>query len=410
MKKFMMMAVALVSAATAFGQDNLIKQALKSKSNPAEAVKILTPALTSSETVDKAAAWGAMSEIQYQFYSNAYDQMVQNQFKTEKSPIDTVGMYNGIMEAFKAAFKCDEFDMLPNEKGKVKPRYRSKHKSRLLPVRNTLIDAGSYYYGQKKYDVAVSAWGTFIDCAEAPLFEGEIKKDSTYYLIADYAALAAYFSKNYQLATKYATIALDDPKTKAEALNIIVSSMKETCKSKEDSVAYFNKLNEIRSKDPNEQSVLFAINEYLSQSGRIADKEAWCAAEVKKYPNDKMLWAFLGESQMNQQKYDEAVTSFKKSLSIDPSFMEVEYNVGASLVLKATALKDQLAGTTGRLSPADAEKVKSVYSEAKTHLENVKNADPDRKKVNWAYTLYQVYYGLGDADKVAEMEKLLGGN
>ena len=85
-----MMAVALVSAATAFGQDNLVKQALKSKSNPAEAVKILTPALTSSETVDKAAAWGAMSEIQYQFYSDAYEQMVQNQFKTEKTPIDTV--------------------------------------------------------------------------------------------------------------------------------------------------------------------------------------------------------------------------------------------------------------------------------------------------------------------------------
>ena len=66
-----MMAVALATAATAFGQDDLVKQALKQKSNPAEAVKILTPALTSAETKDKAAVWGAMSEIQYQFDSIA---------------------------------------------------------------------------------------------------------------------------------------------------------------------------------------------------------------------------------------------------------------------------------------------------------------------------------------------------
>ncbi len=410
MKKIMMMAVALVSAATAFGQDNMVKQALKSKSNPAEAVKILTPALTSSETVDKAAAWGAMSEIQYQFYSNAYEQMVQNQFKTEKTPIDTIGMYNGLIEAFKAAFKCDEFDMQPNEKGKVKPRYRSKNQSRLLPVRNTLIDAGSQFYNTKKYDSAVDAWGMFVESADAPLFEGKVQKDSTFYLIANYAAFAAYFGKNYSKAISYATMALDDAATKADAINVIVSASKDQCKTKEDSVAYFNKLKELRVKLPNELNVLFAINEYLSVPGRAAEKEAWCAEEVKKAPNEKYLWAFLGEGQMNQQKYDDAIVSFKKTIELDPSFVEVEYNLGACYVLKATTMSDQLAGSTGRLSPENAEKVKAVYNDAKKYLEHVRSVDPDRKKANWAYSLYQVYYGLGDQEKAAEIEKILSGN
>ncbi|MGM9698585.1 MAG: tetratricopeptide repeat protein [Prevotella sp.] len=408
MKKIMFMAVALASAATAFAQDDLVKQALKEK-NPAEAVKIITPALTSDQTTNKAAAWGAMSDIQYQFYSNAYEQMVQNQFKSEKTPIDTVGMYNGIVGAFNAAFKCDEFDILPNEKGKVKPKYRSKNASRLSPVRNTLIDAGGYYYGKKEYDKSYEAFSVFVNSADAPLFDGKIVKDSTYYLIANYAALAAYLNKDYTNAAKYATIAIDDAKVKAEAMNILISSQKESCKTKEDSVAYFNKLNEIRAKDPNELTILFAINEYLSAPERVAEKEAWCAQEVKKVPGDKYVWAFLGESQMNQQKYEEAVASFKKSLEIDPSFIEVQYNVGASLVLQATALKDQLSGATGRLSAADATKVKNIYLEAKDYLEKIKAADPDRQKVNWAYTLYQVYYGLGDAEKAAEIEKIIGG-
>ena len=38
-------------------------------------------------------------------------------------------------------------------------------------------------------------------------------------------------------------------------------------------------------------------------------------------PNDKYVWAFLGEAQMNQQKYAEAVASFKKSFEVDPSFI-----------------------------------------------------------------------------------------
>ena len=409
MKEIMMMAVALATAATAFGQDDLVKQALKQKSNPAEAVKILTPALTSAETKDKAAAWGAMSEIQYQFYSIAYDAMVPNQFKTEKTPIDTVGMYNGVAESIKAAIKCDEFDMQPNEKGKIKPRYRSKNATRLAAVRNTLIDGGSHFYNVKDYAKAAQFWGAFVESGDAAMFEGKVQKDTLYYQIADYAALAAYLSKDYQKAISYATIALNDAKQKAEAMNIIVSSLKGTCKTKEDSVAYFNKLKEIREKNIDDQSVLFAINEYLSQPGRNAEKEAWCAEEVKKQPNDKFLWAFLGESQMNQQKYDEAVASFKKTMEIDPNFIEVEYNIGASLVLKATTMKDQLSGTTGRLTPADAEKVKAVYTEAQKYLEHVRSVDPDRKKVNWAYTLYQVYYGLGDATKTAEIEKLMGG-
>ena len=90
--------------------------------------------------------------------------------------------------------------------------------------------------------------------------------------------------------------------------------------------------------------------------------------------------------------------------------MEVEFNVGACYVLKATAMSDQLAGATGRLTPENAEKVKAVYNDAKKYLEHVRSVDPDRKKANWAYSLYQVYYSLGDQEKVAEIEKIMNGN
>ena len=60
-KMFMMMAMASI-ASSAFAQDDLVKQAKKLQAGGDfdKAIEVLTPALTSDATVDKAAAWNQM--------------------------------------------------------------------------------------------------------------------------------------------------------------------------------------------------------------------------------------------------------------------------------------------------------------------------------------------------------------
>ena len=67
MKKMMMMAVMLTAAATSFAQDALVKEAgkLVTKGEFDQAIKTVTPALTSAETTDKAAAWNTLSNAYY---------------------------------------------------------------------------------------------------------------------------------------------------------------------------------------------------------------------------------------------------------------------------------------------------------------------------------------------------------
>ena len=73
-----------------------------------------------------------------------------------------------------------------------------------------------------------------------------------------------------------------------------------------------------------------------------------------------------------------------------------------------SALKDQLADkNTGGLTKANADKVKAILHDARQYLEQAKELDPDREKVNWAYPLYQIYYTIGDKAKSDEMEKLV---
>lgn len=111
---------------------------------------------------------------------------------------------------------------------------------------------------------------------------------------------------------------------------------------------------------------------------------------------------------MRAEKWDEAIASYKKALEIDPNFTAVVFNVGTSLNSKAIVVKDQLSDKkTGKLTTANADKVKTILEEAKTYLLKAQELDPERKTVNWAYALYQVYYSLGDKVKSAEYEKLL---
>ena len=94
MKRTMMMALMAVAATTAFAQDALVKDAKKllGKGDFDSAAKVLVPALTSSETLDKAAAWNLQSEIMYGKFSALQTQEMESKVKQTNTPFDTLAM------------------------------------------------------------------------------------------------------------------------------------------------------------------------------------------------------------------------------------------------------------------------------------------------------------------------------
>ena len=121
------------------------------------------------------------------------------------------------------------------------------------------------------------------------------------------------------------------------------------------------------------------------------------------------IYTYKGEALRLSGKFDEAVEGYKKAFELDPTYIAAAYQAGVSLNSKAIELKDQLADKkTGKLTVENANKIKAILTDAKTYLEKVRELDPDRSQVNWAYALYQMYYSLGDNEKANELEKLLG--
>lgn len=380
MKKFLMMAVMAAAATTAFAQS----------------------------AAEQAAEWNAKCEAEYQTFSKIYDEAQKS--VVMKNAYDTLSMNKALVQAFNYAYKCNEFDIQPNEKGKVKPKFQKKNRARLLAARPQLINAGLYFYNDRKDQAAaLEAWGLYVDSPNAPFFEGEkFAEDKSMSEIAYFASLAAYNQKDYQKAVHYANVAMQDPAKASDAQEILIFSQKDNCKTQADSVAYLNTLKELHVKDSKNERFFGLLIDYYSKPWLAAEKKVWLDEEIAKDPQNKMAWALKGEMLMNSEKWDEAVEAYKKAVEIDPNFAQVIFNIGISLNSKANALKDQLANkNTGRLSAADNEKVVNVLNESKGYLEKLKEMDPNQEKTNWAYPLYQIYYSLGDEAKAAEMQQLL---
>ena len=415
MKKVMMMALMAAAATTAFAQETVVKEAKKvlAKGDFDAAAQMLAPALTSSETVDKAAAWNLMTDIQYGKYSAIQNENIQNQMNQKTVPFDTLGMNNACYEALKAAIECDKLDKEPNDKGKVKIRFRQANQQRMQNVRLNLINAGLFDYNHKNLDGALAKWALYLDSPAEELFTGlaavsDVAQDQYRSEIAYYAGLVAYQKKDYPTAEKYATIAAQDPKKASEANEIMLFSKKETMKTKEDSLAYVDMVKNLHKQNPEEERYFNLLMEYYTRSDDQKAMAAWAEEETSINPENKMAWALTGQVHMNAREWDAAVEAYKKAIEIDPSFIQCVFNAGVCLNGKAIDLKDQLADkNTGGLTKANADKVKAILHDARVYLEQAKELDPDREKVNWAYPLYQIYYSIGDKAKSDEMEKLV---
>lgn len=412
MRKVMIMAALAAMSATAFAQDDLVKQAKKlcDKGELEQAVTTITPALTSAQTEDKAEAWNVMSEIQYQIFMKGQQAEQANKENNTATPYDTAAMHRAMVASLEAALKCDEYDRQPNEKGKVKIRFRETNGKKFYMSRPFVISAGLYEYNNKNLEAAVKDWKLYIDSAEDPLFTGlDMSNDQYRSEVCYYIGLSSYNLKDYATATKYAKIAAQDSAKAKEANEIILFAQKDGAKTKEDSLAYLATIKDLHAKFPAEQRYFNLLMDYYSKPGRQAEMKQWAEEEIAKDPNNKMTWALKGEVEMNTGKWDEAVASYKKAAEIDPTFVQVIFNAGVCLNQKAIELKDKLADKkTGGLTPENANKVKAILAEAKVYLEKSREIDPNRQSVDWAYPLYQIYYNLGDKAKSAEMESLVG--
>lgn len=411
MKKLTMLALAVVFSASAFAQD-VYKQLSKIKDYK-EAYNLLQTNLGSLSAEEKAKCYNVLVDLAYDKVVKEQGTITENQMAaqlgTKVVPYDTVGLYDAVLQAIENGVTCDEFDMQPNEKGKVKPKFHKSNAERLYPIRYHLINAGIYYQTTNEA-LSYKYLATYVESADYPLFKEQDKsKDTNLTQIAYYAARSAYFAKDYAKAEKYADIALADTAVAQEALQVKLAVMQSQLKTHEDTLTYISKLKELYSKDESNEMIFSTIcSMYISINDKTGLNEI-VKAKLATDPNNFTALAMTGQAYMNDHKWDDAIAALSKAESVQPENVAVVASIGNSYMYKAQEAVELATQGGKRLSPETEAQIIDIYKQAISYLEKAKNLDTTMQfKSVWAYSLYTCCYrALGPDDaKTKEAEAL----
>ncbi|WP_310602958.1 tetratricopeptide repeat protein [Anaerosporobacter sp.] len=383
------------------------KNEIKSdKPNIEEARNLIKGAMENPETKDNAETYYVAGLIE------------NKQFDIEKikealgqKPNDAV-MYKSLGAILPYFLKADQLDQLPDEKGKVKPKFRKDMKSYLSANHPYYRNGGVYYNDQKDFKEAYNFFMTYLEIPKLPMFEGDklmaaSMQDSAYLEIKYYAAIIAS-----QLGDddghKKAIALYESLKNEGFKQNEVYQYLCYEYEQTKDTVNLVKTLKEGVKLFPDEQYYsLSLINQYIFANQNDVAIEYLNEAIAKK-PNDAQLLDVLGRIYENKGEIEKAIGYFQKALEINPNYDEAQRDMGR--IYYNRAVEAQAAASSisdNKLYNEAITKVKDLFKQALPYFEKAHELKPDdRECMN---TLRSIYYVLGMGEQLEKIEKEING-
>ena len=357
-------------------------------------------AIKNPETKDLPDTWDVAGFIQKRFIEEERDKK-----GVLKQPFDTLKAYNSILKMFEYYTKCDDLAQVPNEKGKIKNKYRKANASTILVERPNLINGGIQFFNLDKNKEALQFFATYVESASYPMLAEQnlAKTDTLLAQIAYYATLAADRVGDKDAIIKYAPAALDDKDGGKFAMQL----MADAYKAKGDTAAWVKSLEEGILKFPGNDYFFANLVDYYTSSNQASKAMEFADRMLSTDANNKLYLYVKAYLYHNMKEYDNAIEFYKKAIAADPEYAEAYSNVGLVYLMKAQDYADK--ATTDINDPKYAEAqatVKKFYEEAKPFYEKARALKPDQKDL-WLQGLYRVYYNLNMGPEFEEIDKMM---
>ena len=174
-----------------------------------------------------------------------------------------------------------------------------------------------------------------------------------------------------------------------------------------DTATWASKMHDVCLKDPeaNKDNIQILLSHYQKQG---KDKMGAFADEVLAV-DDQILIANYAKAFLlfSDKKYDEALPIYQKCTELKSDYYDAWYQAGLCKYQKAMALNSTISNIKNQKeAKATLEKTKALFTEAIPFFEKARDCAPDEPR-KWAYELKQCYTVAGNAEKAAEMDKLL---
>lgn len=218
----------------------------------------------------------------------------------------------------------------------------------------------------------------------------------------------AYKQKKFDVCDKYYNEALEFDDESSHAF--VVSSRPQIFLQKGDTVAWTKCLKQMIAEDPNSSNAEVATQNLLAYYSQKGNKEMTAFAEelLAKDPGNKIANYGMGYVYVSQQKYEEALKYYQKSVETDPEFFDGNYQCGFCYYQIGLENGRKISGkkySSQAAADKESEALVKVYlRKAAPYFEKVRELKPDNPD-RWASELKVIYQNLGEKAKLAELPK-----
>ncbi|MBJ2184407.1 MAG: hypothetical protein JFR38_07880 [Muribaculaceae bacterium] len=399
MRKIAIMGACILAAFAANAQQSVVKEAeraMKDGKSAKEVTDIITPALTNPETAQMAQAWYIPGKAAYA----QYDDLIGKKAFGKLPEGGEVLMGNLLIDGYGFFTKALPLDSLPNEKGKVKPKYSKEIHNIIAGHYTDYNNAAIAFWEAKDYGKAYEAWELF--CSIPASFKVNAPADTTMGEIRYNQALAAWQNEKYEDALNSFLKAKDLGYNKKNLYDYAIAV---ATQAKNDDAVY-NLAKEAQGLYGKEDAnyVGYMINRYLQT--KEYDKAFTIIDDaIATDPNNAQYYVVKGILLGETDKKAEAKELYKKALAIDEYNSMALYQYGRSLCEEAYAL-----GEVAPTSPKESEvffneKIKPLFLEAADYLERAYNVD--NNNTDALRYLENVYYNLHDEKNLEDVQNRL---
>lgn len=405
MKQFSLAALCVCAALGASAQTALVKQAKDAygKGTPyAEVITMITPAFTNPETANSAETYFVPGEIAFKEYDELYKfTSIQ---PSKYNAADSARMGRLLVDGYNYFMKAFPLDSIPNEKGKVKPKFSKKMIGTLVDNARAYRAGGVYLYNTGDYQGAYDAWiiyGTLPDVPEIhkkleslnKMTPGMLPSDEEISEIFYNAGLAAWqmnaFDKAYDAFMRAKAKGYNKKQLYDYAMAVAQQG------GHEDTVFALAQeaLPLYGNEDP--MYVRLILNHYIVNKENDKAFEVVNQALANEPQNSQylvfrgILYESNGDAATAKQNYEQAVAA-------NPHNAQALYYLGHAIYNEAGALSDKAPANPAESAKYFNDTVKPVLLQAIKYLEDSLYEEPADTRADALRTLENAYYALND--------------
>lgn len=415
MKRILLLTTLAVFAATSvFAQRSVLRDAKRAlgSNDLNEARTLIKQAIEDSETAENPETWKIYGDIG----DKAFDNERTNEMLGKN--VNQQVMFDGLMESYKPYLKADELGQIPNNKGRVRNRYRKDIISKFKANHPFFINGGIFYNEKNDFNKAADFFETYWNIPTLSMFEDEKEPfvlDSTYQTIKYYAIITAIQAEDHNRALSMLERASNEPFIENSAFqeSDIYELMASEYMTMGDTIKYVETLYEGAEKFPQSKYFIPNLVNVFIRQGDNEKAMNYLDTAIKNDPSNACdLNSVKGALMAEKGDYSGAEEEYKKALQQDPGCERALEALAVNYILQAQNIKEESSTISDRKVQVENDKIAmEFYQKSLPHLEKytqlLKGRSADKSEIDSALMkLRNVYYNMSmmGVDKSTELK------